>query len=78
MRRLLLFPVFCWLAAGPAQAARETISFDLNWRFSRGDTTGASDVRFDDSAWQRIDTPHDWSIDGPFDPKAPAGGAGCR
>jgi len=77
MRRLLVLPLFCWLAAGPAQAARETISFDLNWRFSRGDTAGASDVRFDDSSWQRVDTPHDWSIDGPFDPKAPAGGAGA-
>jgi beta-galactosidase len=69
--------MLCWLAAGPAQGARETIAFDLNWRFARGDVKGAADARFADASWERIDTPHDWSIDGPFDPEAPAGGAGA-
>jgi beta-galactosidase len=69
--------MICWLTAVAAQAGRETISFDLNWRFARGDVAGAADARFDDSAWDRIDTPHDWSIDGPFDSQAPAGGAGA-
>ncbi|MGP8244353.1 MAG: glycoside hydrolase family 2 TIM barrel-domain containing protein [Bryobacteraceae bacterium] len=77
MRRLLAFPVFCWLMAGPVQAARETIPFDLNWRFAKGEVAGASGARFDDASWERVDTPHDWSIYGPFDPKAPAGGAGA-
>ena len=49
MRRLLAFPVFCWLMAGPVQAARETIPFDLNWRFAKGEVAGASDARFDDA-----------------------------
>jgi beta-galactosidase len=53
------------------------MAFDLNWRFARGDVKGASDARFADASWERVDTPHDWSIDGPFDPNAPAGGAGA-
>ncbi len=27
---------------------------------------------FDDSAWRRLDLPHDWGIEGPFDPAIPA------
>ncbi|MGA2119758.1 MAG: sugar-binding domain-containing protein, partial [Bryobacteraceae bacterium] len=69
--------MLCWLAATPAQASRETIAFDLNWRFARGDVKGASDTGFADASWERVDTPHDWSIYGPFDPEAPAGGAGA-
>lgn len=69
--------MLCWLAAVPAQASRETIAFDLNWRFTRGDVNGASDPGFADASWERVDTPHDWSIYGPFDPEAPAGGAGA-
>lgn len=31
---------------------------------------------FDDSAWQSIDLPHDWAIEGPFLEKGPYGGMG--
>jgi beta-galactosidase len=35
-----------------------------------GGATGAAAVRFDDSAWRRLDLPHDWAVEQPFDPKA--------
>jgi beta-galactosidase len=50
---------------------------DADWRFRRGDFAGAERAAFDDSAWRTLDVPHDWSIEGPFDPLNPAGGAGA-
>ncbi|HVW20071.1 MAG TPA: glycoside hydrolase family 2 TIM barrel-domain containing protein [Opitutaceae bacterium] len=52
-------------------------SLDQDWRFTRGDFAGAERAGFDDSAWRRLDVPHDWGIEGPFDPMNPAGGAGA-
>lgn len=45
------------------------ISFDADWRFFKGDAPGAEQPQFDDRAWRRLDLPHDWAIEGPFDPK---------
>ncbi len=37
--------------------------FNDHWRFHRGDAPGAEAAEFDDSAWRRLDVPHDWSIE---------------
>jgi len=60
---------------GPS-SPRTVKLFDDDWRFFKGDAEGAQDVTFDDSAWRKLDVPHDWSIEGPFDQNAPTGGAG--
>lgn len=50
--------------------------FDDNWRFHRGGAQGAESPDFDGSGWQKIDLPHDWSIEdlpgtrSPFDKDA--------
>jgi beta-galactosidase len=59
-----------------SQAARNTISFDADWRFLKGDAQGAERPEFDDASWRKLDVPHDWSIEGPFDKDNPTGGAG--
>ncbi|MBS1792750.1 MAG: DUF4982 domain-containing protein [Acidobacteria bacterium] len=59
-----------------AVAAGTTTSFDAGWRFLRGTAENADKPEFDDSKWRRVDLPHDWSIEGPFDAKNPTGGAG--
>ena len=56
---------------------RETFTLDFGWRFALGDLHGAERETFDDSSWRRIDLPHDWSIEGPFDKDNPAGGSGA-
>jgi beta-galactosidase len=38
-------------------------SFDEGWRFNRGDAPGAESYVFDDTAWRKVDLPHDWSIE---------------
>lgn len=32
-----------------------------------GGAVGAAATDFDDSAWRRLDLPHDWAVEGPFD-----------
>jgi beta-galactosidase len=51
----------------PAAGERRT-SFDAGWRFQKGDAPGTEKPDFDDSAWRALDLPHDWAIEGPFDP----------
>ena len=37
-----------------------------------GSGWGAAAIVFDDSAWRKVDLPHDWAVEGPFDPAANA------
>jgi len=55
---------------------RERLNFDDNWVFSKSDPSGAEKSEFDASAWRKLDLPHDWSVEGPFDSDAPAGAPG--
>jgi beta-galactosidase len=52
------------LSAQPAgsQPASE-LPFCDEWRFHRGDASGAEAPGFDDSSWRKLDVPHDWSIE---------------
>jgi beta-galactosidase len=45
------------------------VSLDENWRFFKGGAEGAERPDFSDTAWRTLDLPHDWAIEGPFDPK---------
>jgi beta-galactosidase len=44
------------------------IDFDADWRFFKGVAPGAEAPAFDDSKWRQLTLPHDWAIEGPFDP----------
>jgi beta-galactosidase len=46
---------------------RQTVLFDKNWSFIQSDAAGAEKQAFDDSKWQMLDVPHDWSILGSYD-----------
>lgn len=52
------------------------VSFNQNWRFQLGDVANGQAVRFDDSQWRQLNLPHDWSIEGEFSEKHPAGTGG--
>jgi beta-galactosidase len=49
---------------------------DKNWLFNKGDATGANSATLADSGWRPVNLPHDWSVEGPFDPNAPMTGRG--
>src|SRR5437773_2051157 len=84
LARYWLLPslIVAWLslsgAASPQSAAhaRVNTSFASDWRFLKGDAPGAEKADFDDATWRRLNVPHDWSIEGPFDEKNSTGGAG--
>jgi len=59
------------------QGPRVIVPFDANWRFYNDDVAGANATTFNDSSWRVVNLPHDWSIEGPFDPDSPVGGAGA-
>lgn len=56
--------------------SRTTTPFDADWRFLKGNAESAEKADFDDFSWRKLNVPHDWSIEGPFDEKNPTGGAG--
>src|SRR5262245_21308091 len=73
---VIIFTLCCAYSSLAATQPREQ-SFDTAWRFTRGDIANAEQAAFDDAAWKAVDVPHDWSIAGPFEQNAPAGGAGA-
>jgi beta-galactosidase len=73
-------------AGSASATPRQTTSLDFDWRFHRGDIPGVlsdgstnqnlsstSDFfnpAYDDSSWQKVNVPHDYIVEGTFDPKA--------
>ncbi len=53
------------------QPGRVVTDFDRGWSFHLGDIPAAESPSFDDSGWRRLDVPHDWSIEGDYDPESP-------
>ena len=69
---LIFLACIATLTATPAAVStsgQRRISFDDEWRFHRGEAAGAQEPAFDDSNWTALRLPHDWAIEGPFDPK---------
>lgn len=58
------------------EAVRVKQSFDLGWKFTKGDPAAAQSVGFNDSQWRMVDLPHDWSIEGPYSETEPTAGPG--
>ena len=69
--------VFAMAPKPAAKNPRDTLSFDSDWRFLKSDAPGAEQPAFADATWRQLDVPHDWSIEGPFDEKAPTRGSGA-
>ena len=64
----------------PAFAQQTETRFDDNWRFHRGEVSGAENVNFNDATWRRVQLPHDWSIEDlpPAPPQLVLSGNGWR
>lgn len=55
-----------------AISPRKVHDFCKDWRFNLGDVASAEQSAYNDASWRLLDLPHDWSIEGTFDPKNPA------
>lgn len=45
---------------------KQTLTLSKNWRFHLGDEPYAWQAWYDDSSWQEVTVPHDWSVALPF------------
>ena len=52
------------------------VSFNHDWRFQPGDVANGQNASLNDAQWRQLDLPHDWSIEGEFSEKHPAGTGG--
>ena len=77
MKRLLisLLASLATLSAMAQVSFGDAVRFDNGWRFHLGDTPEAVAGGFDDSRWQAVTLPHDWSVKGTLSP-ANASGTG--
>lgn len=72
MRKIYFLLVFTCSAAFAVKAQtvaqpRKITSFDKSWLFFKGEAAGAEQTVFSDAAWRKLDVPHDWMIEGPYD-----------
>ena len=76
---LILFFIFSF-AISSYTIAQENIrivqSFDNDWLFLKSDVENAQNPEFDDTSWRKLNVPHDWSIEGPYDRTNPTGRGG--
>lgn len=81
IKKQIFIALLLALAAAPATHAAEPrlnghlqeIPLAEGWRFHLGDAPGAEAKSFNDSTWQPVSVPHDWSIAGPVAEKNPSG-----
>jgi len=62
----LLTLLFAFSCGKQAQKVARFQCIDDGWKFHLGESTGANEVKFDDSQWKSLDLPHDWSVELPF------------
>ncbi|MFD2288290.1 DUF4982 domain-containing protein [Pedobacter petrophilus] len=62
---LLLMQVLAF--AQQSKQVRIIDNFDSDWSFIQQDVPDAEKTAFDTSKWQKLNVPHDWSIEGTYD-----------
>ena len=55
---------------------RINLCLDEGWRFSPKNIPAGEDPALEDSDWRTVNLPHDFSIEGDYDPANPSGGSG--
>ena len=74
---IILFPSLLFGQSSIDTKVRLKPKFNSDWKFMQDDKAGFESPSFNDSIWRSLDLPHDWSVEGKFDAKNPAGGQGA-
>ena len=73
----LLFACFLLLTAcetsGDQKFNNRKVSFNSDWSFHLNDSLTDKDTIGTSTKWRTLNVPHDWSVEGKFDEKSPAG-----
>ncbi|MBF4494104.1 DUF4982 domain-containing protein [Flavobacterium sp. MR2016-29] len=66
----ILLPVFLFscLSAFSQISFGDSKKINDNWKFNLQDVSDAKNETFDDSKWQSVNVPHDWSVKGQLSP----------
>ena len=76
-RWLPLFTVLFFMSAATLHAqSRTVVKFTTGWKFLLGSSDSASSPSYNDDGWRKLNLPHDWSIEMPFDSTSPTGNGG--
>lgn len=69
-RKKILLPVFLFscLSAFSQISFGDSKKINDNWKFNLQDTPEAQKTTYDDSKWQSVNVPHDWSVKGQLSP----------
>jgi beta-galactosidase len=70
--KLLLCFLIIAISMHAGAQTRSRTSFNNNWKFMLDSVNAYNDPAFNDASWRTLNVPHDWSIEGKFDPNAPA------
>lgn len=73
MRILLLMMSLCFATSAFAEGERINELFNFDWKFKAGEIKDAQKVDFDDSDWRKLDLPHDFQMEQPWDQSASKG-----
>jgi beta-galactosidase len=69
--------IICSTTFVSAQSGNESVRlnqlFNFGWKFNAGDISNAQDYNFDDSKWRKLDLPHDFQFEQPWDSTANRG-----
>ncbi len=72
MKRIIVFTLlFGWAFAGSLFAQTgfgKSERTNNDWRFSLNDVENGQNIQLDDSRWETVDLPHDWSVKGQLSP----------
>lgn len=72
-RLLFLLILLCAnlaLAQPEIRSPRSRQLFNFDWTFSMGDSSNAGSPEFNDASWRKLDLPHDFQIEQPWDSAA--------
>lgn len=68
---------FCFSTLLFAQSNNEQVRvnqlFNFGWKFNAGDIANAQELAFDDGGWRKLDLPHDFQFEQPWDSTANRG-----
>lgn len=81
IQRLLCLSFVCAVSIVVISCSHQTnsqrhIDFNTNWNFSLNNLSSIEEISRMDSSWRIVNLPHDWSIEGEFNEKNPAGFGG--
>ena len=80
LTQIVIMGICCMLFLGACSSlspeCREKLSFNEGWLFSLTDDSRAARPEFVDSAWRKLNLPHDWAIEGDFSQDNPSGTGG--